>query len=157
MTFPTVQGSNLLRQKLTLPKDFKGELNLVFVPFLQWQQSEVDSWVPWIVEMEAKYPGFVYYELPTIENRNIVFQTFINEGMRAGIPNPLTRERTITLYLNKAEFQKALDMSDEDHIYNLIIDNKGNILLRSRGPFTKESGEMYTSFIDKSLKRNPSK
>jgi hypothetical protein len=157
MTFPTVQGSNLLRQKLTLPKDFKGGLNLVFVPFLQWQQSEVDSWVPWIVEMEAKYPGFVYYELPTIENRNIIFQTFINEGMRAGIPNPLTRERTITLYLNKAKFQKALDMTDEDHIYILILDNKGNILLRSRGPFTKESGEMFASFIEKSLKRISSK
>jgi hypothetical protein len=156
MTFPTVQGSNLLRQKMTLPQDFKGELNLVFVPFLQWQQSEVDSWVPWIVEMEAKYPGFLYYELPTIENRNIVFQTFINEGMRAGIPNPFTRERTITLYLKKAEFQKALDMPDEDHIYILMLDNMGNILLRSRGPFTKESGELFASFVENTLKRNPS-
>jgi hypothetical protein len=156
MIFPTVQGSNLLRQKKTLPQDFEGELNLVFVPFLQWQQSEVDSWVPWIVEMEAKYPGFLYYELPTIENRNILFQTFINEGMRVGIPNSLTRERTITLYLKKAEFQKSLDMSDEDHIYILMLDNKGNILLRSRGPFTKESGEIFAGLVENRFKKNPS-
>jgi hypothetical protein len=152
MTFPTVHGSNLLRQKTTLPQDFKGDLNLVFIPFLQWQQSEVNSWVPWIVEMESKYPRFLYYELPTIENRNIVFQTFINEGMRAGIPNPLTRERTITLYLKKAEFQKTLDMPDEEHIYILLLDNNGNILLRMRGPFTKESGEAFEKIIETKLK-----
>ena len=155
MTFPTVKGSNLLRQKLTLPQDFKGKLNLVFIPFLQWQQSEVDSWVPWINEMEEKYPGFMYYELPTIENRNIVYQMFINEGMRAGISNPLTRERTITLYLKKEGFQQALDMPDEEHIYNLLLDNQGNILLRMRGPFTKEKGEEFASFIESKLKTLP--
>ena len=152
MIFPTVHGSNLLRQKMMLPQDFKGELNLVIVPFLQWQQSEVDSWVPWIVEMEAKYPGFLYYELPTIENRNIVFKTFINEGMRAGIPNPLTRERTITLYLDKADFQKTLDMPDEEHIYLLLLGNKGNILFRLKGPFSKESGETFENIIKVSIK-----
>ncbi|MEI8132239.1 MAG: hypothetical protein WCG34_07390 [Leptolinea sp.] len=155
MTFPTVQGSNLLRQKLTLPQDFKGKLNLVFIPFLQWQQSEVDSWVPWINEMEAMYPGFMYYELPTIENRNIIYQMFINEGMRAGIPNPVTRERTITLYLHKSEFQKALNMPDEEHIYNLLVDKQGNTLLRLRGPFTKEKGGEFNNIIESKLKTIP--
>ena len=42
MTFPTVNGSNLLREKLTLPRDFQGRLNLIFIPFEQWQQMEVD-------------------------------------------------------------------------------------------------------------------
>jgi sulfur carrier protein ThiS len=44
MTFPKVSGSNLLRQKLTLPQDFAGKLNLVFIPFQRWHQAEVDSW-----------------------------------------------------------------------------------------------------------------
>ncbi len=42
-------------------------------------------------------------------------QVFINEGMRAGIPDPATRERTITLYIDKPAFQHALDMPDEAH------------------------------------------
>jgi hypothetical protein len=45
MTFPTVKGSNLLREKLTLPQDFQGGLNLVFIPFEKWHQVEVDSWM----------------------------------------------------------------------------------------------------------------
>jgi len=51
MTFPTVRGSNLLRQQLTLPKDFQGKLNLVFIAFEQWHQMEVDSWVPLAKEL----------------------------------------------------------------------------------------------------------
>jgi hypothetical protein len=151
MIFPTVKGSNLLRQKLDLPQDFKGELNLVFIPFLQWQQSEVDSWVPWILEMEAKFPGFLYYELPTIENRNKLYQMFINEGMRAGIPNPLTRSRTITLYLKKEEFKKALDIQDEDHIYILLLNNKGEIIQRMRGLFSEESSHAFAELIKTEL------
>jgi hypothetical protein len=151
MIFPTVEGTNLLRQKLHLPQDFKGELNLVFIPFLQWQQSEVDSWVPWILEMEAKYPGFLYYELPTIENRNKLYQMFINEGMRAGIPNPLTRSRTITLYLEKEEFKKALDIKEEEHIYVLLLNNKGEIIHGMRGLFSEESGKAFVELIESKL------
>jgi hypothetical protein len=126
MTFPTVNGSNLLREKLTLPQDFQGKFNLIFIPFEQWQQ------------MEEQFDGLVYYELPTIHSRNSFYKMFINEGMRAGIPNPKTRERTITLYLDKADFRAALGMSDEEHIYILVVDRQGNELFRARGPYSRE-------------------
>ena len=58
--------------------------------------------------------------------------------MRAGIPNPKTRERTITLYLDKADFRAALGMPDEDHIYILVIDRQGNELFRARCPYSRE-------------------
>ncbi len=125
MTFPTVSGSNLLRQKLTLPQDFQGRLNLVFIPFERWHQMEVDSWSALAEELEEKYAGLVYYELPTLQNGGAIYKIFLNEGMRAGIPNPKTRERTITLYLDKADFRAALDMTDEEHIYVLVVDRRG--------------------------------
>ena len=138
MTFPTVNGSNLLREKLSLPGDFKGKLNLIFIPFEQWQQMEVDSWMALAKELEEQFDGLVYYELPTIQSRNTFFKMFINEGMRAGIPNPKTRERTITLYLDKADFRAALDMTDEEHIYVLVVDRQGKEYFRTRGPYSPE-------------------
>jgi len=147
MIFPTVSGSNLLRQKVTLPQDFQGKLNLVFVPFLQWQQMEVDSWVPLVRRLEAQRQGLFYYELPTIQKRNVLYRTFINEGMRAGIPNATTRGRTITLYLDKAAFQKALEMGDEEHIYILLLDQAGKVFYRSRGAYTPEGGEQLEGAI----------
>jgi hypothetical protein len=138
MTFPMVRGSNLLRQKLTLPQDFQGKLNLVFIPFERWHQMEVDSWNALAEELEKKYEGLVYYELPTLQNGGSIYKIFLNEGMRAGIPNPKTRERTITLYLDKADFRAALDMTDEEHIYILVVDRQGKEFFRARGPYSRE-------------------
>jgi hypothetical protein len=138
MTFPTVNGSNLLREKLTLPRDFQGKLNLIFIPFEQWHQMEVDSWMALAKELEEQFDGLVYYELPTIQSRNSFYKMFINEGMRAGIPNPKTRERTITLYLDKADFRADLDMTDEEHIYVLVVDRHGKEFFRARGPYNRE-------------------
>ena len=139
ITFPAVYGSNLLREKKSLPADFKGRMNLLFVAFKQWQQSEVNSWVPWVKEMESKYAGLIYYELPVIEDRSSLSKWFINEGMRAGIPNPVTRERTITLYLNKDEFRNLLELRDEEHIHILFIGSNDEVLHQERGGFTSEA------------------
>ena len=139
MTFPSVSGSNLLRQKMTLPQDFQGKFNLVFIPFERWHQAEVDSWSALAEELEQKYEGLVYYELPTLQSGGLIYQFFLNEGMRAGIPNPKTRERTITLYLDKADFRAALEMADEAHIYVLVVDRTGTEFFRARGPFSCEN------------------
>lgn len=147
MTFPVVSGSNLLRQKLTLPDDFKGKLNLVFVAFLQWQQSEINSWIPDVMEWEKQYPGLVYYELPVIEDRQNLYKWFINEGMRAGIPNPLTRERTIPLYLHKPEFLRSLEMTDEEHIYILLLNSDHNEVARFRGMYSRETGSNLSDIL----------
>jgi hypothetical protein len=134
MSFPTVSCSNLLRQKRILPQDFQGKINLVFIAFKQWHQIEVDSWIPLAKELEQQYEDLAYYELPIIQSMNSFYKMFINEGMRAGIPNSKIRERTITLYLNKNDFRTALGMPDEDHIYILLIDRQGKEFFRSRGP-----------------------
>jgi hypothetical protein len=139
MTFPTVNGSNLQRAKLTLPQDFEGDYNLLFIAFQQWQQEEVNSWIPLAESCETQFPGLVYYELPTIRALKPFSRFFINEGMRAGIPNPKSRERTITLYLDKDDFRTALGLEDEEHIFALLIDHQGEELWRARGPHNQSS------------------
>ena len=128
MTFPTVNGSNLQRAKLTLPQDFEGVYNLLFIAFQQWQQDEVNTWIALAESLETQFPGLVYYELPTIRALNAFSKFFINEGMRAGIPNSKSRSRTITLYLKKDDFRTALGLEDENHIFTLLIDHQGNEL-----------------------------
>ena len=145
MQFPTVAGSNLHRKKLSLPQDFQGELNLVLIAFQQWQQTQVDTWIPFARQLEDSHPGVRYYELPTIRELNVLARTFINEGMRAGLPDQTVRERTITLYLDKDEFRQALQLPHEDHIYALLLDSEGQVLWRSEGAFTLEKGESLQS------------
>jgi hypothetical protein len=147
MRFPEVTGSNLLRQKVTLPGDLQGELNILFVAFQQWHQAWVDSWVPTARQVEQAFPAVQFYELPVIWKMNRFSQTFINEGMRAGIPNQNTRKKTITLYTDKGAFRKALDLPHEETIYVLVVDQQGNVLWRTEGVYSQEKGEALTKAI----------
>jgi hypothetical protein len=141
MRFPQVTGSNLLRRKVTLPDDLQGEHNILFIAFQQWHQALVDSWVPMARQLEQSHPGVRFYEIPVIQRMNVLSQTFINEGMRAGIPNQTTREKTITLYIDKKTLRSALEIPGEDTIWALVLDRQGNILWRTSGPFSQEKGD----------------
>jgi hypothetical protein len=61
--------------------------------------------------------------------------------MRAGLPDPVVRERTITLYLDKDEFRQTLQLPHEDDIFVLLLDRQGQVLWRAEGDFTPEKGE----------------
>ncbi len=115
--FPIVTGNNLNREKFEFPRDFAGKVNLVIIPFQQKQQLDVNTWIPFAKEIEYTFPAFVYYELPTIYQLPTLSRTFINEGMRAGIPDETARQRTITLYLDKETFKQALNIASENQIY----------------------------------------
>jgi hypothetical protein len=136
--FPRVSGLNLEREQIFLPQDLGGQVNILFIAFRQWHQREINTWVPAVRQLEAAYEHVLYYELPIIRSQSRSAQAFINSGMRAGSADSLARERTIPLYLDKEPFCQALDMPDEDRIYVLLVDGKGQVLWRERGVHTPD-------------------
>lgn len=145
--FPVVSGYNLERQEFEFPRDFEGNINLVIVPFEQRQQLDVNTWLPAAQDVEAGFPGFAYYELPTIYELPMLSRTFINEGMRAGIPDATSRQRTITLYLDKDAFKSALGIETEAVIHLFLVDRQGNILWGETGNFSQEKLESLVQVI----------
>lgn len=147
MQFPTVSGKNLERNSFQVPGDLDGALNVLLIAFQRWHQSLVDTWVPFLQQIEEEHGAVRYYELPTIQQMNPFSRIFINEGMRAGIPDPTARERTITLYLDKEAFREALDLPHEEDIFVLLVDRKGQVLWRASGGLTSEKAESLMSAI----------
>ena len=133
-TFPELKASNLQKKTLSLPGDFAGERNLLLIAFQRKQQENVDTWLREMKRFKSS-PGFHYYELPTISKLNPIARWFINRGMRSGIPDPEARARTITLYLDKAEFMNALNLPDENQIYAVLVDRVGRVHWRAEGDF----------------------
>lgn len=82
---------------------------------------------------------------------NILARTFVNEGMRAGIPDPTARERTITLYLDKPAFRETLDLPTEDDVYVLLVNRRGEVLWRAQGAFTPEKGRGLRAAVQNEL------
>jgi hypothetical protein len=133
-TFPRLSASNLQGQTLRLPEDFAGDRNLLLIAFQREQQQNVDTWLREMKRFEIS-PGFQYYELPTIDKLNPFYRWFINRGMRRGIPDRSARSRTITLYLDKPSFRKALGLPDEKRIYAVLVDRSGQVIWRAEGDF----------------------
>ncbi len=140
MAFPCVRGENLEGRTFTLPTDLEGTYNLLFIAFQREQQFDINTWLPFAKQLVQEYPVLAYYELPTIYRGHPLFRWWVNSGMRMGIPDKKAREVTITLYLNKRAFRKALDMPDEERIYVLLVDRKGEVLWRVDGPFNEDKG-----------------
>ena len=138
MAFPTIHASNLERRAFRLPSDFEGERNLVLIAFERDQQENVQTWMPEVKRLLRTYPKLRFYELPAIRRGNPLFRSWIDNAMRAGIPDRETREQTITLYLDKSAFREALGLPHEQNIYALLVDRTGRILWRADGLCTPE-------------------
>ena len=135
-TFPKLTASNLEKQVFSLPEDFPGDRNLLLIAFQREQQQNVDTWLHQMKRFEHS-AGFQYYELPTIDRLNPLFRWFIDSGMRRGIPDRDARARTITLYIDKPSFRKALSIPDEKRIYAILVDRSGRVLWRAEGDFVE--------------------
>jgi hypothetical protein len=150
MQLPTVKGSNLLRKKMIFPDDFAGDINLVFIAFLRRHQDLIDEWVPFVGELAREHPELNYYEFPTLPRRGPIYRTFLNEGMRAGIPDRATRARTVTLYLDKYAFRKALGIESEQHMWVFLFDRLGRVLWRTEGSFSSKKGDALSDALNQS-------
>jgi hypothetical protein len=137
--FPRVKGSNLAGEAFILPEDIEAEFALFMIAFKQKQQIDVNTWISVARELAQVYDEFSYYELPTIDRLNPAARTFIDGGMRGGIPDPVARATTITLYLDKPAFREVLDIADEESIVVLLVDRKGEVFWRAEGPSTQEA------------------
>lgn len=137
--FPTLHGESLSRRLFEIPGGLEGERNLVFVAFLQPQQRDVDAWMAALGDVEARYPGLCVYEVPLLRRYPHMYRRMIDGGMRAGIPDPETRDRTITVYTDRAEFLRSVGLPDERQIWVVLLDRPGAILWSYVGPVADDA------------------
>ncbi len=141
--FPAVSGDNLNGKRFDLPRDFEGALNLVVIAFQREQQRDVDGWMPFLKTLAKDRSEVKIYELPTLGRRYRLMRPIIDGGMRGGIPDTKVRATTITLYIDKTPFRRALELPDENHIYVVAVDREGHVHARAAGLFTPESGAAF--------------
>jgi hypothetical protein len=138
--FPVVTSDNLEGRSLTLPRDFGGERNVVFVAFLRKQQEDIDTWMPFVKAAVGRTPNTDFYEIPTIRRMVAPMRWMINRGMKGGIDDRAARDRTITLYIDKAPFRQALAITDENVIQVFVVDRAGHVFWSTTGGFSAGKG-----------------
>lgn len=136
--FPEVTGDNLEGKRFRLPADFEGTRNVVLIAFEREQQAQVDTWIPALRQLVAEQADLRYYELPTIKEMSRVMRWVINGGMARGIDDPKARAATITLYIDKEPFTRALGIATEQVISLVVVDRSGRIDWQTVGTYTPE-------------------
>ena len=133
--FPHLRTRDLEGAELELPQALSGDPSVVIVAFDRRQQATVDTWLPWLTELRTRTPGLEVYEVPTISRRWVPARRMIDGGMRAGIPAPLTRRRTLTTYTDVRAVVDALGLDGTKDIAVTVVDAGGAILWRGVGGY----------------------
>lgn len=139
MKFPTLKTKDLNGEQRDLPESFKGEINLIIVGYQEWHQTEIDTWLSLADQLEAEFPDFHYYELPVVGSMGPFGRMQLDFWMRQGIPNRTTRERTLTLYIDRAGFRQSLNIERDETIALLLLDRSDRVIWQGYGPYTESN------------------
>lgn len=140
--FPTVTGRNLLGADVRLPAELAGSPRVVILAFRQWQQSDVDSWVPFLEDRVLAEPDLRFYEVPAISGVWSPTRRFIDGGMAAAIREREVLERTVTYYGDLGKLTTPLGIEGRERIAVLVLDDDdgGGVVWQGGGPFSEAAG-----------------
>jgi hypothetical protein len=151
LVFPNVSGSNLEGKSRRLPNDFEGDLNVVIIVFRREHTDLIESWLSSLAQMIGKNTKLGFYELPVLSRAYSPFRWWIDGGMRAGIVDDEARERTVTVYTNKRDFKRRLEIPNEETIYIFLVGRNGTILWQDKGRLTEAKLQKLQNAVQEDL------
>jgi hypothetical protein len=151
LVFPNVLGSNLEGKSRRLPNDFEGDLNVVIIVFRREHTDMIESWLNSLAQMIGKNTKLGFYELPVLSRAYSPFRRWIDGGMRAGIVDDEARERTVTVYTNKRDFKRRLEIPNEETIYIFLVSRNGTILWQDKGRLTEAKFQKLQNVVQEDL------
>ena len=123
--FPNVSGESLEKKEVNMPEYFKGSKAILLLGYKQDSQFDIDRW---LIGLDMTNTTVKVFELPTIQGMlPRMFSTFIDEGMRKGIPKELWGG-VITVYADGAELQEFTGNENPNNALVLLLNKEGKVI-----------------------------
>ena len=123
--FPSISGESLEKTEVQMPEYFKGSQVVLLLGYKQDSQFDIDRW---LIGLDMTNTNIKAYEIPTIQGMlPRMFSTFIDEGMRSGIPKELWGG-VITVYADGAELQEFTGNENPNNARVLLLDKNGKVI-----------------------------
>jgi hypothetical protein len=123
--FPNISGESLEQKEIEMPEYFRGDQVVLLLGYKQDSQFDIDRW---LIGLDMTNTVIKAYELPTIQGMlPRMFSTFIDEGMRKGIPKELWGG-VITVYADGAELQEFTGNENPNNARVLLLDENGKVI-----------------------------
>ena len=123
--FPVVTGQTLEEKEVLIHEFFMGSNVILLLGYKMDSQFDIDRW---LIGLDMTKTDARVYELPTIQGLfPRMFQTFIDEGMRSGIPKELWGG-VITIYGDGATLQEFTGNENPNNARALLLNKDGKII-----------------------------
>jgi hypothetical protein len=123
--FPSVIGESLERKEVRLPDDLTGRVAVLLVGYKQDAQFDIDRWILGMLQLST--PAKIV-EVPTIAGMMPrVVQSFINDGMRSGIPTE-DWNSVVTVFGDADKIVSVLGNEFPKRCYAVVLDKEGRIV-----------------------------
>lgn len=117
-------GESLDGTKYEIPNDFAGQQTLLIFGYVQDSQFDIDRWLIGVDMTGTQVP---VYEIPTIKGMfPRMFKTFIDNGMRRGIPKEIWKG-VITVYEQGDEVQRFTGNQSPLNSRVMLLDENGRV------------------------------
>ncbi len=122
---PQMQAESLDKQQVILPDAFRNKATLLLIGYKQDSQFDIDRW---LIGLDMKQVSVDVYEVPAIQGMfPRMFKTFINNGMRSGIPKELWKG-VITLYQDGEAMQAFTGNNKPNNARVMLLNQKGEVV-----------------------------
>lgn len=123
--FPSVSGESLEQTVMQLPEDFAGEITLLLIGYKQDSQFDIDRW---LIALDMTQTQVPVYEIPTIQGLfPRMFSTFIDDGMRRGIPKALWKG-VVTVYKDGDKVQAYTGNVNPNNTRVVLLNEMGKVV-----------------------------
>lgn len=137
-TFPTLKGTNLRFEEVTVPTQLTGSYRLVVVAYTSEQQTYVDKWLAPLEDLNQRYPDLHGYYLPILPQDTSDAALPILGGMTLAASSDRDRERTIVVFTDVTAFNGLVEVTDTERVQLFLLDETGVILWRASGSYDPE-------------------
>ncbi len=138
--FPTIQAETLSQKKVVFPDIAEGRYAFILIAFKRQTQGEVDSWLDTFIEEFGGEEDITFYEIPMISGNWKWMSSWIDSGMRAGVPD-YKHDHVATYYGPLSRYFEYFDIKDSRTVYVFFLDKQGNIIWRKTGPASEKRFE----------------
>ena len=121
----TATGQSLEGKEVAIPEGFSGQKTLLLFGYVQDSQFDIDRW---LIGLDMTGTEVAVYEIPTIQGMfPRMFSTFIDNGMRKGIPKPLWKG-VVTVYEDGDKVQRFTGNQNPNNARVMLLNEKGEII-----------------------------
>lgn len=134
-TFPSMEGTSLLLEKVNVPTELEGELKLIVVAYDSDQQTFVNKWLLPLEELNTEYPQLRGYYVPLLPQDTSDAALAIIGGMTLAASGDRDRARTIVTFTDVEQFNALVDVQGVDDIQLFLLDADNTIQWRGQGRY----------------------